>query len=76
MPSDSSQLHQRSGKGISRDQSQSIKSYSALAVENEEEKILDPLSVTKAENQRQTQIEWDDEADFILDEDEDLPYPG
>uniref|UniRef100_A0A914PGW3 Uncharacterized protein n=1 Tax=Panagrolaimus davidi TaxID=227884 RepID=A0A914PGW3_9BILA len=23
-----------------------------------------------------SQVEWDDEADFIIDEEDDLPYPG
>ena len=76
MPSDPSQLHQRSGKRISRDRFQSSKPHSDLALEDEEDKTLDPVSIAKAENQRPTQIEWDDEADFIFDEDEDLPYPG
>lgn len=25
---------------------------------------------------KQSQVEWDDEADFIMDEEDDLPYPG
>uniref|UniRef100_A0AC34QBU8 Voltage-dependent T-type calcium channel subunit alpha n=1 Tax=Panagrolaimus sp. JU765 TaxID=591449 RepID=A0AC34QBU8_9BILA len=47
-----------------------------IAVESDIDGEIKQEPLVKAENQRQTQIEWDDEADFIFDDDEDLPFPG